>query len=96
MPGSRRDPPEERGPPRHETHRRETREGTLGPANLSTQRRWIAELARKEPHRVFTSLDARITEELKKEYRELLADVGGIALALAGYRLAEEIQRWVK
>lgn len=53
---ARRDPPEGRGPPCHETHRRETREGTLGPENLSTKRRWIAELARKDPTRVFTSL----------------------------------------
>jgi len=53
---ARRDPPEERGSPRHENHRRETREGTLGPGNLSTKRRWIAELARTEPHRIFTSL----------------------------------------
>ena len=53
---ARRNPLEGREPPRHEVHRRETREGTLGPANLSTKRRWIAELARKDPHRVFTSL----------------------------------------
>ena len=35
---------------------RETREGTLSPENLSTKRQWIAELARKHPERVFTSL----------------------------------------
>lgn len=35
---------------------RETWEGTLSPENLSTKRQWIAELARKHPERVFTSL----------------------------------------
>jgi RNA-directed DNA polymerase len=31
-------------------------EGTLSPVNLSTKRQWIADLARKHPDRVFTSL----------------------------------------
>ena len=31
-------------------------EGTLSPLNLSTKRQWIADLARKHPDRVFTSL----------------------------------------
>ena len=39
-----------------ETHRRETREGTLDPTNLSTKRRWIANLARTHRDRTFASL----------------------------------------
>jgi RNA-directed DNA polymerase len=54
---------EGRGPRRVQTHRRETREGTLSPATLSTKRRWIADLARENPQRVLTSLHHLIDRE---------------------------------
>src|SRR6266849_283868 len=44
---ARRDPKEEREASRGESHRRETREGTMNPSNLFTKRRWIAELTRR-------------------------------------------------
>jgi hypothetical protein len=39
-----------------ENHCRETREGTLRPTNLSTKRQWIAEMARANRDRAFSSL----------------------------------------
>jgi hypothetical protein len=57
------DPLEGREPSRVKTHWRETREGTLSPANLSTKRQWIADLARKYPERVLTSLHHLIDRE---------------------------------
>jgi len=53
---TRWDPPEGRGAPRCETQRRETWEGTLDPTNLSTKRRWIADLARQRPGTALFSL----------------------------------------
>src|SRR5713226_2137495 len=64
---ARRDPKEGREAPRGENHRRETREGTMNPANLSTKRRWIAELARMKPGTVLFSLHHVIDLEWMKE-----------------------------
>src|SRR5437879_7339749 len=66
---ARRDPPEGREAPREESHWRETREGTLDPANLSTKRQWIAELARRKP--VLFSLHNVIDREWMWEAYEL-------------------------
>src|ERR1700688_4637840 len=64
---ARRDPKEGREASRGENHRRETREGTMNPANLSTKRRWIAELARTKPETVLFSLHHVIDLEWMKE-----------------------------
>src|SRR5229473_8357913 len=67
---ARRDPKEGREASRGENHRRETREGTMNPANLSTKRRWIAELARTKPGTVLFSLHHVIDLEwMKAAYR---------------------------
>jgi retron-type reverse transcriptase len=62
-----RDPLEGRGSSRVKTYWRETREGTLSPANLSTKRQWIADLARKHPERAMTSLHHLIDREWMRE-----------------------------
>jgi RNA-directed DNA polymerase len=48
---------------RGEDHWRETREGAMNPANLSTKRQWIAELARRKPGQVLFLLHHLIDME---------------------------------
>ena len=50
-----------------ENHWRETREGAMDPANLSTKRRWIAELARRKSGAALFSLHHVIDLEWMKE-----------------------------
>src|SRR6266581_5249720 len=63
---ARRDPPEGREAPREESHWRETREGAMDPANLSTKRQWIAELARRKSGAALFSLHHVIDLEWTK------------------------------
>ncbi len=50
-----------------ESHWRETREGTLDPMNLSTNRQWIADLARSKRGLALHSLHHVIDLEWMKE-----------------------------
>src|SRR6202049_2825737 len=77
---ARRDPKEGREASRGENHRRETREGTLNPANLSTKRRWIAELARTKPGTVLFSLHHVIDLEWMKEAYRLTRKDGATGI----------------
>src|SRR5271157_1442516 len=56
-----RDPREGRGAPRDESRCRETREETLGSANLSTKRQRIAELARTKAGTALSTLHVRFS-----------------------------------
>src|SRR3954468_24546889 len=62
-----RDPSEGRGAPGAENRCRDTREGTLSPANLSTNRQRIAHLARSRPGVALSSLHHVIDLDWMKE-----------------------------
>src|SRR3974390_2476812 len=64
---ARRDPREGRGGSRGENQWRDTREGTMDPANLLTKRHWIVELARRKPGGVLYSLNPVIDFEWMRE-----------------------------
>src|SRR3974390_858286 len=64
---ARRDPREGRGGSRGENQWRDTREGTMDPANLLTKRHWIVELARRKPGGVLYSLNHVIDFEWMRE-----------------------------
>src|ERR1700694_835442 len=64
---ARRDPNEGREASRGENQWRDTREGTMDPANLLTKRHWIVELARRKPGGVLFSLHDVIDFEWMRE-----------------------------
>src|ERR1700681_1088665 len=64
---ARRDPNEGREASRGENQWRDTREGTMDPANLLTKRHWIVELPRKKPGEVLSSLHHVIDFEWMRE-----------------------------
>src|SRR3954454_20926098 len=64
-----RDPSEGREAPGAENRRRDTREGTLSPANLSTNRQRIAHLARARPGVALSSLHHVIDLDWMVAYR---------------------------
>ena len=68
---ARRDPSEGRETPRGENHWNETREGALDPANLSTKRQWIADLARTKRGTALCSLHHVIDLEWMLEAYDL-------------------------
>jgi len=70
-----------------ENHWRETRKGTMNPANLSTKRQWIAELARTKPGTVLFSLHHVIDLEWMKEAYRLTRKDG--ASGIDGVTAAE-------
>ena len=70
-----------------ENHWRETRKGTMNPANLSTKRQWIAELARTKPGTVLFSLHHVIDLAWMKEAYRLTRKDG--ASGIDGVTAAE-------
>src|SRR6476661_2043155 len=73
---ARRDPREGRETPRGENHWIETREGALDPANLSTKRQWIADLARTKRGTALCSLHHVIDLEWMLEAYDLTRQDG--------------------
>src|ERR1700694_4095778 len=64
---ARRDPNEGREASSRENQGRDTREGTMDPANMLTKRHWIVELARRKPGGVLFSLHDVIDFEWMRE-----------------------------